>query len=333
MTALDLGRLSKNYRAIRKAVYEEATKPLIGAADRHRANQLQLRRGVTEICDNANLERYRHDSPGVASAIWHHLWTKNRYAGIRASLASREIRDIEFAFNDFPRFSSPSWDIEGKGDKLVRAGDDAQHFLCGTGPFKGRLTVGKVPRLVKVVSVARKFKSFLDRKAPGVPASLFITDGHGEDDVWAIHGHLLKLGYGADLTALHFMMDMGFEVIKPDIVITRLFLAWGWLHLVVPRLPPDLSADDLKGKGKYGSRFKYMKPILYRPVIDLARAIVKATSRDDLIADIGWATDNPLREFDIFVVKYGQEPEEDFGVVRTLYQKGVRNSCAARTHQ
>ena len=126
---------------------------------------------------------------------------------------------------------------------------------------------------------------------------------------------------------------MGFEVIKPDIVITRLFLAWGWLHLVVPRLPPDLSADDLKGKGKYGSRFMYMKPVLYKPVIDLARAIVKATSRNDLIADIGWATDNPLREFDMFVVKYGQKPEEDFGVVRTLYQKGVGDSCATRTDQ
>ena len=61
---------------------------------------------------------------------------------------------------------------------------------------------------------------------------------------------------------------------------------------------------------------------VYRPVIELARAIVAATDRYDLIEDIGWSTDNPLREFDIFVVKYGQKPERGIGIQRTLHQPG-----------
>jgi hypothetical protein len=58
---------------------------------------------------------------------------------------------------------------------------------------------------------------------------------------------------------------------------------------------------------------------MYKPVIDLARRIVRDVDRNALIEDIGWATNNPLREFDIFVVKAGQKPEREFGVEQQLY--------------
>jgi hypothetical protein len=151
----------------------------------------------------------------------------------------------------------------------------------------------------------------------------FVTGGHPTSDVWAIHEHLMSIGYTKDLTALHFMMDLGFPVIKPDIVITRLFLEWGWLRMVVPNLPGDLSPDDLRGKGKYRQRFEYVKPNMYKAVIELARQIVGVTSQEELIADTGWATENPLREFDIFTVTYGQVPDNEWGVMRTLYEGGA----------
>jgi len=34
--------------------------------------------------------------------------------------------------------------------------------------------------------------------------------------------------------------------------------------------------------------------------------------------DIGWVTNNLIREFDIFLVKYGQKPDEKFGIMRKL---------------
>ena len=58
---------------------------------------------------------------------------------------------------------------------------------------------------------------------------------------------------------------------------------------------------------------------MYKPVIDLARGIVSDLDVGTLVADIGWATNNPMREFDIFVVKAGQLPEREFGVERRLY--------------
>ncbi|MFM8340918.1 MAG: hypothetical protein ACKN9F_01730, partial [Methylomonas sp.] len=139
------------------------------------------------------------------------------------------------------------------------------------------------------------------------------------------------------LTVLHFMMDIGFQVIKPDIVISRLFLDWGWLHNEITKLPNDLSFDDLQGRGKYGQRFKYTREKMYKPAINLARKIVLNTKKEDLKNDIGWVTDNPIREFDIFLVKYGQQPEKEFGIERTLY-KGLPlnekrvSSCGAKTY-
>lgn len=175
-----------------------------------------------------------------------------------------------------------------------------------------------MPKLKKIVTVARAFKRYFDEH-PDAAAIEFVTRGMPAGNVWRVHDQLLKAGYTADLTALHFMMDAGFQVIKPDVVISRLLLEWGWLHHAIPSLPADLTRYDLQGEGKYGSRYLYTKPTMYKPVIDLARGIVSDLDVDILVADIGWATNNPMREFDIFVVKAGQLPEREFGIERRLY--------------
>jgi hypothetical protein len=76
---------------------------------------------------------------------------------------------------------------------------------------------------------------------------------------------------------------------------------------------------DLEGKGKYGSQYLYTKPVIYKPVIDLAQRVVAQLDSTELIVDIGWATNNPIREFDIFLVKAGQLPEKEWGIERRLY--------------
>jgi len=187
------------------------------------------------------------------------------------------------------------------------------------GVFRNRQTIGNVPKLSKIVSVARQLKEFLEKKEHTAPVLSFVINGFDEEDVWAIHEHLMSIGYRSNLTVLHFMMDIGFQVIKPDIVITKLFLEWGWLQKIITGIPHDLTVGDLKGKGKYGQKFKYTNSKVYKPVIDLARRITKLTKQESLRDDIGWVTDNPIREFDIFIVKYGQQPESDFGIERTLF--------------
>jgi hypothetical protein len=335
MQSHNIQELSDHYRRIRKLVFEEATRPTIESLENYNRNKNKLKDKVTEICNKANLELYAGYDRSTAQKIWNHLWTKNRYAGIKAKIAAKEIKDIEAIFDQFEIFSNNSWDIEANGHEVIKAGESIRDFLNRSGIFENRQTIGNIPKLCKIVSIARKLKKFMENKLPKKPVLDFITDGHSENDVWSIHAHLINIGYTRDLTVLHFMMDMGFQVMKPDIIITRQFLEWGWLHYIINDLPVDLTSNDLEGKGKYGSKFRYINPIIYKPVIELAKMISEYTNQEKMRGDIGWVTKNRLREFDIFIVKYGQQPEEDFGITKTLFKRTremthIKDSCITR---
>jgi hypothetical protein len=313
-----IDEIRAKYRNIRRQVYEQATLPVVANETQHAENQSRIREGVETVCNRANLAHWSAATDDARRALWNHLWTKNRYAGIRAQIATTEITQLTPLFDDYNWFCDPGWDIESKGHTIHSAGSLARNFLERTGPFATIQTIGNIPKLKKIVAVARHFKRFFDEH-PNAAAIDFVTRNLKPDDTWAVHDQLMEAGYTADLTALHFMMDVGFQVIKPDIVISRLFLDWGWLHYALPALPADITRADLSGKGNYSTRYLYTKPIIYKPVINLAREIVRGIERQELVADIGWATINPIREFDIFVVKSGQLPEIKFGIERRLY--------------
>lgn len=315
---MNVDAMVAKYRKVRKAVFEEATRPESSSREGHVANQERFKQRLCSVCNDADLGKYQGADAETADSIWRHLWTKNRYAGIRASTASKEIDDIGFVFNDFRNFCSPTWDIKSKGHKLIDAGTDLCNFKNRTGSFTGRQTVANIPKLNKLIPLARSFDSYMESKPQEQKVIDFVTGELDYDDIWGIHSHLQEIGYTADLTALHFMMDMGFGVIKPDVVVSRLFFKWGWLHQIIEDLPCDMGAEDLVGKGKYRSRFLYTKKKIYRPIIELARRIVGSLRQSDLEEDIGWRTSNPLREFDLFVVKYGQKRELQWGIERCL---------------
>ena len=333
----DVREMSEIYRKTRRAVYEEATRPLSNNLDIHRQNRERLTESVVKLCNDADLKKYSGTGKSSATAIWHHLWTKNRYAGIRSQIATTEISDIESLFDDYERFFEADWDIEASGHNVIKGGRQVHDFLNRTGDFANKKTIGNIPKLVKIVSVARRLAKFLGDKNPDAPVLDFIKNGYNDEDIWGIHKHLMEIGYRSDLTVLHFMMDIGFQVIKPDIVISKIFLDWGWLHKKIPELPKDLSFKDLQGKGKYRQSFIYTTEKMYKPIIDLARKIVSKTKQEDLEKDIGWVTCNPIREFDIFLVKYGQKPEKEFGIERTLYDvaalsEDFPSSCGVKLH-
>ena len=305
-----------HYRHIRRRVYEEATLPIQGSPYTHARNQETFKNITLSLSIAANLDLYQQTSTAAQNALWRHLWTKNRYAGIRARTATTEINEIGHIFDDWAEFSQPEWDLQSHGHTVLNAGSAVHEFLDRTGRFANLQTIGNVPKLQKLIHVARDFKRFFD--AYDVPAIEFVTRGAHVTEVWPIHQGLMERGYRADLTALHFMMDIGFPVIKPEVILSRLFLSWGWLHYAAPDLPMNLTLADLESQGKYRGRYLYTHPRIYRPIIDLSREIVAGLNTDDLHNDIGWVTGNPLREFDFFLVKSGQMPEPKAGLERRL---------------
>jgi len=140
------------------------------------------------------------------------------------------------------------------------------------------------------------------------------------DDVWLVAENITQIGLSGELTQLHLMMDLGFDCIKPDIVMSRLVLARGWLAHFSDQLPADLQEADLRGKGKYRNKFHYTNHVVIEPVVNLARAFASKMrqQRETLERDIGWVSSNPSREFDTFMVSYGQRPDPSAGIVIQL---------------
>ena len=319
-----LNEMRERYYEIRHRVYHEATTHEGLTPADQQLNQQKFRSRVAEICDAANLDLYRPATQAARTNLWHHLWTKIKYAGIRAQNATNEIHSIQSIFDDYSSFSNADWDIEidsnrtTRATQLVRGGSQIYHFINRTGAFSNLPTNGKLSKLSMIINVARLFHEYCLAN-PNVEPLKFVKGDFNENEIWQIHQSMMDRGYRADLTTCHFLMDIGFNVVKPDVVLSRLFLEWGWLHAAIPSLPRDVTQDDLVNKGKHKARYSYTKQEIYRPIIDLSRQIVSNLDRQKLILSTGWVTSNPLREFDLFIVKAGQLPEDDLGIVKTLY--------------
>jgi len=103
------------------------------------------------------------------------------------------------------------------------------------------------------------------------------------------------------LTALHTMMDLSLNTIKPDRVMAYLFSQLGWLQT----LPASLSKEEVMAA--------YIRDEVTQEMT--IRADVLAASLDKA------GYDQAHRLLDIWFVKYGQDPEEFFGITTNLQQK------------
>lgn len=227
-----LMEMRKHYYAVRRQVFNEATKPADEEEVQHQENKRKFRSAVEQVCHAAQLAHCMHPTDKARSNLWHHLWTKIKYAGIQAKSAANEINSIKDIFDDYRRFMDSGWDIEIRWDKsrkrhvLHRGGVQVRNFMARSGQFECRLTNAKLTKLAMIVRIARQYGSFCNANPAKSPIAYVTDDVHGPD-VWGVQAGLLEKGYRSDLTCCHFMMDVGFEVIKPDVVLSRLFLKWG----------------------------------------------------------------------------------------------------------
>ncbi|QFU20572.1 hypothetical protein FM038_000895 [Shewanella eurypsychrophilus] len=319
----------QQYREVRKKVWFEATRTATSSLQEHQDNQAIFREFVTGLCNRCQLSEHGGTDEIAAIKLWHKMWTVIRYAGIRSNIATNEILTIEDIFDNYKEFTSTDWDIEKHGSQLILGGSKVHQLASRSGIFEGRKPIANWSKNKRTVGLARDLSRFMRHKANTTPVIEFLTGGGDVDDVWNVLEHLQKINYKQRITALHLMMDLGFQVVKPDIVLSRLFFELGWTKDAIPLLPGNISIDDLSGKGLHGNKFHYTNSKMYRPVIELARQIVKHINPQELKEDIGWVTSNPIREFDFFMVKYGQEPEPSRGIVRKLYGE-MASGCFIR---
>ncbi|PTW86012.1 hypothetical protein DBL07_24220 [Achromobacter mucicolens] len=337
----------KFFEAIQRAVTEESTLAEIPAA--HLENKAKLKAAVKTVLADAISTDLDH------RRLWQVLWARIVYAGKKASIATAEIssmRDLVPLFRDLDHyapqayvFQEAEWKAfsdEWKARQETKAQRDAWIKLSKVAPdwnpaahFANAKTTPEVWKLLtkddteypnlkfssNVVKVKRflAVADFLHRhRASGKLRPLeHYTGGrtlsrhHLTGEEWVQERKALdevrkrfKTQLGS-LTALHTMMDLGLNTIKPDRVMTYLFSQLGWLQT----LPATLRKDDAMAV--------YLRNNVTQEMT--IRADVFAASLDKA----GYKQAHRL--FDIWFVKYGQEPEEFFGITTNLQQsKNIR---------
>lgn len=284
--------MARIFERIRDAVFQEATRLSHDyPAEKYAANQAAFTAKLRELCSNARLRPEM-----TADELWFQVWAKIRYAGFKAAFASGEIERLSPYFSDFRALGGPEWHFD---PSEAAHGKAVREFLNKDGRFAGISYSKLAPKLRKILLVAAKFRSF----PPGVPAlAALFGDRYcesGDEAFWQAHARLAEhVGF---TTALHVMMDVGFNCVKPDIWMVRLMCRLGWIE-------NPLSASTEDGV----IRKRYQKPEVAAAVITCARRIVESMNP--------WHPEAPMREFDFVMVKYGQKPGE-FGIVRSLHEE------------
>lgn len=332
------------FEAVRRDVRALATAagtPAVAAANRQR-----LEAQVAAVLDEARPRERDHD------AVWQMLWGRIAYAGTKAAKATQEIasmralvplfRHLDHYVPDRYVFDKREWQefvarwqarvgaTGSSSDWLVRAKASPRwnpqaEFADGkTTPEVWKILVkddhtypglkfSALPAKVEKYLAVAKFLHEHRAKGGTRPLDHYLGGAafdprHLTGAAWVEERRLLETvrqrferQLGA-LTALHTMMDLGLKTIKPDRVMTYLFSRLGWLQT----LPVSLGKEQV------------LSTYLHSDVID--EMTVRA---DVLAASLDWAGHELThRLLDIWIVKYGQDPDPDWGITVNLQEAG-----------
>ena len=316
----------------------------------HEANKVRLQ----AACDDV-IARAEFDLKKDHRALWQEIWPRIVYAGTRSSKATEEINSMRALvpmFQDLDHFSPEryvfneiEWQAFSKRSKnRLRANpkkDDGlsksladPHVssaaeLTRTTPevwkiltkdpetYPGLRFSTMIPKIKKYLNVATHLHK--DRAAGNELPLNYYTErqqfnaAHQFGQAWVVERKALDQvrkrfeNQVGPLTALHTMMDMGLKTIKPDRVMTYLFSQLGWLQT----LPASWTQQ------------KVIREYRREPVIRemTVRADVFAASLDRA------GLSRAHRRLDIWFVKFGQEPDQTFGLTVNLQRQspGIRS--------
>lgn len=310
-------------------INENATKPDPYDVKIHQQNKQKLKNSIKEVCDLASLERsITYDE------FWYQAYTKIFYAGTKADKATKEIESIKQngVFNNFRNLNDESWnfdknewksfcaywkkELNTKSDWLKKAkmsnkwestithffkitGNNAINLMTKSKEYENIKFSSLAPKMCKYINLARKL-IILEKDYKNVIEYFTGKNYNYEPEkFWQIHGKFAELL--GDITSLHLMMDLGFKNVKPDRVLTYLFYKLGWLESIEPNLSQERIVKN-----------EYLNKKVWIDVINKAILLEKV-----------WKSEysNSLRAIDLWIVKYGQEPEESFGITKNLQRE------------
>lgn len=332
------------FEAVRSAVMESGTVAPTRAS--HEANKSKLKGTVAQVLEEAIPRELDHRE------LWQVLWQRVVYAGTRSAKANAEIksmRDLIPLFQDLDHyvegryvFDENEWNafadlwkgrLENKWQKtrwieLSKTASDWNPRAY----FAGKKTTPEIWKVLtkdsaeypdlrfsthsaKVAKYVKLARFLHQHRAAGHqrPLDYYLggstfNDEHLTGQQWLDERRLIDnvrarlSAQVGELTALHTMMDLGLKTIKPDRVMTYLFSQLGWLQSLPSTMPKDEVLD------------------VYTRDIVVEEMTVRADVFAAALHEAGYSQAHRL--LDIWLVKFGQEPEEMFGITVNLQANG-----------
>lgn len=298
----------KIFDSLKEKVINDSTISLTNNTLEHESNKNKLKTEINKIIDESIFNLNISDEK-----LWQIIWERIRYAGIRASIATNEIKEYRKnnVFDDLKKFSLPEWDFDINEWKLYKKSNDKKNFifknigfksrdlLNKTGNFSGLKIVSNFYKLDKTIRFARDFYKFRSNNINSPALNFFIGDDFdinnlNSEKFWSIQKNFESyLGF---ITSLHVMMDLGLPTVKPDKILTYVLAKLSLLTV----FESSVSREDVNKK--------YQKQAVAEDVINTALELSKN------IKD----SKNPIREIDIWLVKFAQDPEPSFGITVNL---------------
>ena len=92
------------FRKVRRDVWSDGTRRPTSTQEEHLGNKQKLRTTLTTLSERASLSNWSGGGEAVAHRLWREMWTKIRYAGFRAHLATREIESLSTEPGSFDQY-------------------------------------------------------------------------------------------------------------------------------------------------------------------------------------------------------------------------------------
>ncbi|WP_372022990.1 hypothetical protein P7L70_03085 (plasmid) [Tistrella mobilis] len=224
-----------------------------------------------------------------ANGIWQILWPLPFYSGVRATCARRRENAARNGgwFDDYRHFVNGAndpqhdWHVTTEGQYRVAIGQWARDF-CGSegkcadvGIRTSARVIQRICRLADVIAACEEEsddinQSFLYKLSKGDPST---------PEAFQIAKDKLAPAIG-NITALHALMDLGFQTVKPDKWLCRLAVQWSWIE--------GYNSADLEQNRRNGHQ-----------------ALTEACQKIASAAAGTFPSANPIRELDYYVANYG----------------------------
>jgi len=321
---------AENFDKFRAYLRAESTRP-IDNSSYHEKNQK-----LFDDFFKKEIESAVYNPRTTFNQLFQHYWKKIYYAGFKAENASLYIKSIdEFQiFSDYKKLCGENWFFSKDEHKKYKnskkesnssknlsfsalkelyfknSGDEIVQLMTGLHPYysQGLKFLKNPDKVDKIIKIAKKLNDISNDFGIKYPFEYFVGKDFIDTNIsnvdeprfWEIlkrFNFIFNEKETNTITSLHLMMDLGFPCVKPDKVLTGIFYDLGFLD--------ELGRDGSYILKKYASEEK-----IYKKVIQIGLKLSK------MIKPLHG--NNVLRELDLYVVKFGQEPERHLGITKNL---------------